>query len=249
MLSRDAIEVVARNESNGADPFVAFNANTDGQGASFGIFQWTQKSGHLGKLLGAMYGYAPGAFVDAFGKDWPKLIQATSSPGLRTIDGIDVWREPWASRFRAAGRNPALRDAQIEYALQGEHARHAERAAGKLGHASEGPVGAVLLDAAVNQGEGALASLVRRTGGAVAGLSAGEAARSLAEAAADRYRWLGIDLPDDATLTAQGRAKGGTWIEVEPAEWHRFTRDERSDQYDRSRSRLLRAAAVKASVT
>jgi hypothetical protein len=243
-LSNAAIEVVARNEANGADPFAAVNLNTDGQGVSFGLFQWTQKSGHLGKLLGAMYGYAPGAFVDVFGPKWAELLQATGTAGLRRVGGHNLWEGPWPGRFRAAGQNASLRAAQTAYAASGEHARKAEKAAGRVGHDAAGPAGAVLLDVAVNQGEGALAALVRRIGDAVASLSARAAALALADHAADRYRWDGMELPSNAELAAQGRAQGGVWIEVAPAEWHRFTRDERHDLYERSIKRLRNAAAV-----
>ena len=58
--------------------YASLNLNSDGAGLSFGILQWTQASGNLGKLLATMYGMDPAAFVAIFGSLWQALLAATA---------------------------------------------------------------------------------------------------------------------------------------------------------------------------
>ena len=82
--------------------YASLNPNSDGAGLSFGILQWTQASGNLGKLLATMYGMDPAAFAQIFGSLWQALLAATAQAGIRSVGGAHLWQEPWASRFAAA---------------------------------------------------------------------------------------------------------------------------------------------------
>ena len=45
----------------------SLNLNRDGNGLSYGIIQWTQRSGSLYKLLGSMQATDPAEFARVFG--------------------------------------------------------------------------------------------------------------------------------------------------------------------------------------
>jgi hypothetical protein len=140
---RAIIEKIAGTES-GNDRFGA--VNTDGEfrgrfgashpayqhhhiGLSYGIVQFTQESGNLGRLLVMMRDRDEAAFRQIFGAHADELIQVTTadgppsseSPGGRSartqpVDGIDLWEEPWIARFRQAGQMTAFQAAQNELA-------------------------------------------------------------------------------------------------------------------------------------
>ena len=57
---------VVRHEAGGLN-YGAQNRNWDGAGLSYGVLQWTQISGNLGKLLAAMVRADQGAFHRIFG--------------------------------------------------------------------------------------------------------------------------------------------------------------------------------------
>lgn len=129
----------------------SLNRNLDGVGLSYGVIQWTQKSGNLGKLLVALHAADPAAFVRIFGPSWQKLLDVTQRGSLESVDGAVLWEEPWASRFIAAGRHPAFVDVQWAMAAQGAHFRGAERVAALLGIRTERAM-ALFFDRSVQQG-------------------------------------------------------------------------------------------------
>ena len=116
-IAARVIDYVANGESKGK--FWAQNRNTDGQGLSYGLIQWTQKSGSLGKLLGQMNAADPAAFKATFGPDAGLLLKTTSSPTEAVRMSLPLWSEPWTSRFTAAGHVRAFQLAQAEAAKTG----------------------------------------------------------------------------------------------------------------------------------
>lgn len=100
-------------------------------GLSYGIAEFNQDSGSLGQLLRLMQEREPDTFAAVFGEHTPELLAVLTAPGpsgefveggrgprVQPVDGMDVWDEPWASRFRAAGAVPAFRAAQNQLAAE-----------------------------------------------------------------------------------------------------------------------------------
>jgi hypothetical protein len=126
--------VVAPSES-GPDLFSAINPDgeyNDPQhpayqryhiGLSWGLVQFTQRGGALGRVLEACRRRDPDRFRDVFGDDADELVAVTTAPDeedrLRPVGGSLLWNEPWLSRFRAAGRVPPFQAAQNEVAIEG----------------------------------------------------------------------------------------------------------------------------------
>jgi hypothetical protein len=111
-----AITWVAHTESRGN--YGAQNKNLDGAGLSYGLIQWTQKSGSLGKLLEVLRARDPAAFDTVFGPDAAKLVAVTTSPYPAVRMSLALWAAPWTSRFEAAGRHPPFQAAQLQAAAR-----------------------------------------------------------------------------------------------------------------------------------
>ena len=116
-IAARVIDYVARGESKGK--FWAQNRNTDGQGLSYGLLQWTQRSGALGKLLARMNAADPAAFARTFGPDAALLLKTTTSPTEAVRMSLPLWSDPWTSRFTAAGQVRAFQLVQAEAAATG----------------------------------------------------------------------------------------------------------------------------------
>lgn len=78
--------------------------NPDGAGLSAGGSQYTQASGNLGKVLRRAYNAFPNEFIATFGSSYKTLLQVTADASLAPVGGVELWREPWVSRFKAAGK-------------------------------------------------------------------------------------------------------------------------------------------------
>ena len=130
------------------------NKNTDGAGASIGIFQWPQRSGDLGRLLKGYYRADAQRFIRIFGPQYRELLQATSSASMEPVGGTVLWVEPWVSRFRAAGREPVFQAVQDRMAMDGVHMRKTFEVTNILGFMTERSL-AMVLDAVVSQGPNA----------------------------------------------------------------------------------------------
>lgn len=98
-------------------------------GLSYGIVQFTQDGGNLGRLLVMMRDRDRNMFNRIFGDHANDLIRVTTASGpisrktstgrsarVQPVDGADLWKEPWLSRFREAGRQAAFQSAQNEAA-------------------------------------------------------------------------------------------------------------------------------------
>ena len=131
--------------------FDSLNRNLDGVGLSFGMLQWSQKSGNLGKLLQAMQRADPKTFARIFGPSWPTLVAQTLKGSLAPVDGAVLWAEPWASRFQAAGRHPAFIETQWRVAESGPHWQGAENIARLLNIRTERAL-ALFMDRCNHQG-------------------------------------------------------------------------------------------------
>jgi hypothetical protein len=145
--ARNVVTWVSRSEG----PPDALNRNLDGQGLSFGVLQWTQRSGNLGVLLGALFETDPTAFAATFGPSWARVLEAARRGSLEPVDGARLWDEPWATRFIAAGRHPPFVEAQWRLAASGEHWRGAESVAARFGVRTERAM-ALFFDRSVHQG-------------------------------------------------------------------------------------------------
>ena len=170
----------------------SLNLNYDGAGLSFGIIQWAQKPGSLGVLLAEMQRTDPARFATTFGQDWPALLQTTAAGSLAPVGGQVLWREPWVSRFQAAGRDPVFVAVQNRLAKNGEHFQGAIEAARELGVATERSL-ALLYDTSVQQGPAFAKRLARRvrariTGGGAAAVSYPELLATYAQLAPAHFR-------------------------------------------------------------
>lgn len=116
-IAARVIDYVANGESKGK--FWAQNRNTDGQGLSYGLIQWTQRSGALGKLLTRMNAADPAAFARTFGPDAALLLKTTNSPTEAVRMSLPLWSDPWTSRFTAAGQVRAFQLVQAQAAATG----------------------------------------------------------------------------------------------------------------------------------
>lgn len=140
---RRTIERIAPFES-GRDLYTAINS--DGEfsgrfgtshpayqrfhiGLSYGIIQFTQDSGALGRLLAMMRDRDPATFSQIFGPDSDQLVRITSATGpassqlpggrsarVQPIGGADLWQPPWVARFQQAGNHVPFQAAQNELA-------------------------------------------------------------------------------------------------------------------------------------
>lgn len=143
------IAAVSRHEGG----YASQNRNTDRAGLSFGIIQWSQRTGELGKLLARMQAADPELFAATFGPEWRTLLETTKRGSLDPVGGAVLWAEPWTSRFRRAGGEPVFQAVQRRLARDGEHFRAAEQTARALGVTTERAL-ALFYDTAVQQGPG-----------------------------------------------------------------------------------------------
>jgi hypothetical protein len=150
---------VSRNEGG----YDSLNLNRDGAGLSFGILQWAQSTGDLGRLLAAMDQADHALFGSAFGPDAPALLATTSAGSTAAVGGMVLWAEPWVSRFRAAGRTPAFQRVQDELAYAGVHFQGALAVSAFLRVRTERAV-ALFFDTAVQQGPERAMAIAKQRG-------------------------------------------------------------------------------------
>ena len=90
--------------------FGAINHNTDGCGLSFGILQWSQRSGQLHNLLKAC-GFDPSA-VEYSGRPSGGL----DADGWSIDPAFEFTRDPWLAKFAALAGDPAMQRIQVTIA-------------------------------------------------------------------------------------------------------------------------------------
>lgn len=145
-LVKRLVNIVMAHEGN----YDSVNRNTDGAGASIGIFQWPQRTGGILAVLHGYYEANPPLFVQIFGPSGKSLLHMPVG-SMAPIDGAYLWQEPWVSRFVLAGRQPVFQAVQDRLTAEGEYIKAAFSAANLLGFVTERSL-AVMLDAAVSQG-------------------------------------------------------------------------------------------------
>lgn len=111
--------------------------NLDGQGVSYGILQWTQKGGGLGRVLARMYNADPIEFRSIFGANTDELLAKTAAASLEPVAGAELWRDPWLGRFDKAGRYVPFQRAQDIEAGDSDYLKAAIEIAGLLGVQTE----------------------------------------------------------------------------------------------------------------
>ena len=188
--------------------YASLNLNKDGAGLSFGMIQWAQKPGTLGKLLVHMHAVDPVRFQNTFGEAWPELLAVTAQGQLAKIQGAHLWQSPWKERFKAAGKDPVYQNVQRQVAREGEHFQGALKAAVALGVHTERAL-TLLYDRSVQQGPARALQLAKEA--AATGLPARERLEHLAQRAAARY------YSSSKPSSSSGR---GTWKQAADGGWH-----------------------------
>ena len=206
--------VIART-SRHEGSYASQNRNSDGAGLSFGILQWAQLPGSLGKLLAAMQQADPAAFARIFGPTWQQLLATTKAGSLAPVGGEVLWKRPWTTRFKEAGNYEVFRAVQRRMAQEGSHFRGAVDAARILGVATERSM-SLFFDTSVQQGAGAARKVARQVKErfAKAGRTSvpyRELLLAYAQRAADRCRTF-----TQPSSSSSGRLK---WVQ-EGNEWH-----------------------------
>ena len=130
------VMLVAENEG-GRGPAAYGALNCDGEyedashrfhgqrhlGLSWGIVQFTQRSGALGRVLRACERRDAGQFAESFGPDSAELLRvtnaATPDARLQPVAGSLLWQGAWPERFVRAAAIPAFQAAQNEVAIEG----------------------------------------------------------------------------------------------------------------------------------
>lgn len=157
---RRVLDRVSKHEGS----YDALNLNTDGAGLSVGMLQWAQGPGNIPVIARAYKEADPALFAKVFDGRGDLLLGIGRS--LAPVDGAVLWKEPWVSRFRRAGREPIFQAAQRRLAAGGEHFQGAVAAAKIMGAGFVTERGmALFFDTAVQQGAGAVQSIARFVAG------------------------------------------------------------------------------------
>lgn len=227
------LAAVVRHEAGGLN-YGAQNRNWDGAGLSYGVLQWTQISGNLGKLLAAMVRADQANFLRIFGEHATELLRVTASGSLSAVGGAVLWQEPWTSRFKEAGQHPVFQQVQLQMALTGEHWQGAAKAARILGVHTERTY-ALLFDTATQQGPARATQLAERlraqlTEPGAVRVSYTALLTAYAELAAGRYR---RQTPPKTLQLREGLA----WRQVSENDWRMYAGN--VDLYRNIRKRRL----------
>ena len=174
------VQVVARAES-GRDAYSAINADTEYNdpshrayhryhiGLSWGLIQFTQRGGALGRVLAACERRDPALFQRAFGEHAPELLRvtnaATEEARVAPVGGRLLWEPYWTDLFRAAGALGPFQAAQNEVAIT-DYLDVNLPLAGRLGFVTDRAL-AMLYDRCVNMGNGGGKAWVVRHAGPV----------------------------------------------------------------------------------
>jgi hypothetical protein len=190
------LRVVGLAES-GADGYSAINPDNEYNdpkhpayhkyhiGLSWGLIQFTQRSGALGRVLSAvvrreekMQLPADQTFKQLFGANSDELLRVTNASDeesrVAPVGGANLWEPAWTARFRAAGNVPHVQWSQNEIAIT-DYFDPALKVAYWLGFDTPRAL-AMLVDRCIHMGRGGGLSWVLRTVGPVQSASDRESA-------------------------------------------------------------------------
>lgn len=135
-------------ETGGA--FQKLNLNTDGCGVSFGILQWSQKSGQLHRVLQACHDREP--------QEWERMIGDAAildytgkanggldAQGFAINEAFELTRDPWKTRLEALGSGLPLQRVQLTLAVESYRAE-LQRVTAYAGEAASERTLAFLID-------------------------------------------------------------------------------------------------------
>lgn len=133
-------------------------------GLSYGIIQFTQDGGSLGRLLKRMRASDPSTFARVFGYCSDELVTVTNRPGkarvngrsprVQPVCGYDLWMPYWVQRFKDAARYEVFQKAQLDAAVDLYVEPMIEDVCEPKNIQSEKGV-AIVVDKAINCGRGA----------------------------------------------------------------------------------------------
>lgn len=153
------IAVVVDHEATGR--WDAVNANCKKPGVAYGPIQWTQTSGHLGKILVAMRARDPMVFDAVTAPFTRELLDVTGRMAMEPIGGrylCDPW---WTSKLVALARHEPFRQVMENEARTGIHMTQAKKAAKMVGLETQRGL-ALAFDNSVRQGEYGIVQIASR---------------------------------------------------------------------------------------
>jgi hypothetical protein len=221
MITPEQIDRIIENTSANEGKPGEVNPNNEGtEGISWDILQWTQRSGEVGVLLRMMQATAPGLFAEVFGPAWSELLTVTNartdSERLKPVAGVVLWKEPWLSRFQAAGRQPTFQKVARLRAGTGPHMIAALDCAKMLNCWTERAL-ALFFDTAVQQGPTGARTVAQRTLDAL--VTPGSTAQLSVSVLLQEYA---MQAPWKFRATAPPSSSKFTWRRVGDA-WHAFS--------------------------
>lgn len=144
-------------------------------GLSWGYIQFTQDGGTLGRVLSIAHKRDPEAFNAVFGNDAETMLAIVTKKGksglqtstlrgtrVQKVGGVDLWKDPWVSRFKKAAELELFQWAQRMVAME-DYMSPAFKHAVKMNLNSERGL-VVLFDRTVQLGAGGMRSLLARAG-------------------------------------------------------------------------------------
>lgn len=203
------ISATAGHESGGNYGAINLDTSSNNGGIAYGLVQWTQSSGNLGRLLAAMRDADPVAFATTFGPRADVVVATLTGASPNSIALTD---SVWTKRLRDAGNVPAFRRVQDAMASDDEHMQAALRIAQATGLKSEKSI-AVFYDTAIQQGPNGARGIGDEFAAWLAnrpGLAEGDALAEFIARAAGRYR-----------RTSPGQS--GNWKQGTDGRWYKYT--------------------------
>jgi hypothetical protein len=165
----------------------AINPTPGHPGVAIGPLQWTQASGHAGRLLARFREVDPATFDAVTAPHTAELLAVTAAPSLAPVGSLPLWSPEWVARLRALLRHPPYQAVMADELRTGIHMQKALQAARDVGLLT--PRGlALTFDNAVRQGEYGVPRLAREVAAGWAGAPPPYPARLQAWASALRAR-------------------------------------------------------------
>lgn len=163
------VQRVIRRVQQHEGHYDSLNRNLDGAGLSFGIMQWSQRTGQLGVLLSEFYAADSQAFIHIFGPHHYGTVLAVTKQGqLGPVNGQVLWESPWIEKFKAAGQHSRFQEVQDNLARNGVHMTAARRCAHVLGVKTERAM-ALYFDRCIQQGQNGVPVIAQQVASRLSG--------------------------------------------------------------------------------